>query len=281
MTGEHETFLLLAARDLNEGLTSEESPMLDAHLAACPSCRRAAAGMRRDESTLRAMLTEAPVAPRVRAAVMDAARGRRRTDGRLVLALAAALGLGLVGFAIVAGGLTPRPSIEPSPPPTAPAPAPSPSPTSSASAVPVAGGSVNGAYSYTVAPGATRRDTVAARLEGGPAGEWSRMVPATGEGTSLGGPVTCLVIDGPDAWLAGPATTSTDGSADRAAFLFVHDGGPGGVGDTAILWVTDPGQTLTTMEQWCESRFIPADPYPLDDGDVTVSAGPTEPSPSV
>jgi hypothetical protein len=100
------------------------------------------------------------------------------------------------------------------------------------------------------------------------------MVPATGGGSSAGGPVTCLVVDGRDAWLAGPATTTSDGSTDRAAFLFVHDGGPDGEGDTAILWMNDPGQTLATLEGWCEAKFIPAEPYPLDEGDVVVVDGP-------
>ena len=85
------------------------------------------------------------------------------------------------------------------------------------------------------------------------------------------GPVTCLVIDGQDAWLAGPATTVSDGTTDRAAFLFVQDGGRGGTSDTAVLWMkTVRGQTLATMEGWCTSRFIPTGPFPLDEGDVTV-----------
>jgi hypothetical protein len=99
------------------------------------------------------------------------------------------------------------------------------------------------------------------------------MNPAAGGGTSFGGPVTCLVIDGPDAWLAGPATTASDGSVDRSAFLHVHDGARGGGGDRAVLWMNDPGQTLETMEGWCRSMFIPAGPYPLDDGDVSVLEG--------
>lgn len=133
-----------------------------------------------------------------------------------------------------------------------------------------AGPSVNGAYSYTVGSGSTRRDSVAARLEGErAAGEWSQMIPASG-GVSIGGPVTCLVIDGHDAWLAGPATTASDGSVGRSALVYVHDGGPGPDDDTAVLRMNDPGQTLTTMEGWCESQFIPAEPFPLDDGNVTV-----------
>ena len=53
--------------------------------------------------------------------------------------------------------------------------------------------------------------------------------------------MTCLVIDGHDAWLAGPATTASDGSVDRAAYIHVHDGGPGGNDDSAILRINDPG----------------------------------------
>lgn len=98
------------------------------------------------------------------------------------------------------------------------------------------------------------------------------MVPSNGK--SLGGPLTCVVVDGGDAWMAGPATIATDGSTGLAAFLFVHDSGlPGGEGDTAITWITDPGQTLATMEGWCRTRYVPAEPYPLDDGDIVVDAG--------
>ena len=287
MTGEHETFLMLAARDLHEGLTAEESRILDEHLATCPSCRRAISGMRRDDATLRGMLAEAPVAPRVRTVVMDAARGRSRSRPRLVPVLAAVLLVALIGLAIVAGGLTPRPPIEPSPsasdatsgPSGSPTAEPSASSSSSASPSPTAApsasaatGTVNGAYAYSVRPGATRRDSVSARLEGdGPSGEWSRLVPADGSGNSFGGPITCMVIDGQDAWLAGPATTASDGSTDLAVLLVVHDGGPGGDADRAVTWATDPGQTLTTMEGWCRDKFSPAEPYPLDEGNVTVT----------
>ena len=293
MIGEHERFLMLAARDLHEGLGPEESRILQEHLAACPSCRRAVTGMRRDDAALRTLLVEAPVAPRVRSAVIDAARGRRRfgSGARLVPVLAAVLIVGILGFAVVAGGIAPRPSTEPTPsaPPATPNPSASPSPdasaapsgtpapsastvpSGSASLAPALGGSVNGAYAYSVRPGATRRDSVSARLDDGPTGEWSRMVPADGSGNSFGGPITCIVIDGQDAWLAGPATFASDGSTNLAALLVVHDAGPGGEADRAVLWMTDPGQTLATMEGWCRDKFIPADPYPLDDGNVTIT----------
>ncbi len=145
--------------------------------------------------------------------------------------------------------------------------------TSAALPSPPPGPSVNGAYAYTVAPGVTRRDSIAAHFDGGPVGEWSRLIPATGGESAFGGPITCLVIDGPDAWAAGPAATSSDGSTGRSAYLHVRDGGPGGANDAALLWMNDQGQTLATMEGWCESRFDPAELYPLDDGDISLRTG--------
>ena len=140
-----------------------------------------------------------------------------------------------------------------------------------AAASPSAASSANGAYAYSVSPGAMRPGLDVRAPRGASVGEWSHMNPANG--TSYGGPVTCLVIDGHDAWLARPATPASDGSVGRAAFIYVHDGGQGGKDDPANLWMNDRGRTLSTMEGWCESRFIPAVPFPLNEGDVTVDAG--------
>jgi hypothetical protein len=118
-----------------------------------------------------------------------------------------------------------------------------------------------------------RRDSIAAHFEGAAVGEWSRTYPATGEGDVFGGPVTCLVIDGKKAWLAGRTTTATDGTKDGAVFIHVVDGGPDGVGDRAFLVMTTQGQTLRTMEEWCRRKFVPADPYPLTSGDIVVDDG--------
>lgn len=118
--------------------------------------------------------------------------------------------------------------------------------------------------------GVPRRDTIAAHFEGTPVGEWSRTLPATGEGHFYGGPITCLVIDGKEAWMAGRATTATDGTKDGAAFIHVIDGGPSGAGDLAFLVLSTRNQTLTTMEEWCRRKFIPARPYPLTSGDIVV-----------
>ena len=130
---------------------------------------------------------------------------------------------------------------------------------------------VSGAYSYTVAPGSTRRDSVAARAGDPPDGTWSRTVPENER--FLGGPITCLVVDGREAWLAGPVDEAAEGATGAAAFLYVRDAGEDGAGDLALTWIADPGQSLETMETWFRNRFIPADPYPLDDGDIEIRTG--------
>ena len=275
---DHERFRLLAAQRIDGTLAAEENRELDAHLATCDECRREAAAMQRDHRLVLASLGEAPVAPRVRAAVLAAAHGRRAMPTWRLLAVAAILVLGGAGVAAIAGS---RPSPTPPGPsgavaqasasPSASAgPTLSPSPAASPTPGP---GTVNGAYAYSVNPGAQRRDSVNA-LEADPAaGTWSRMNMVNS--AFVGGTLTCVVIDGSDAWMAGPATSSSDGSTDKAALLYVHDSGvAGGEGDTAVTWITDPGQTLATMEGWCRDKYIPAEPYLLDDGDIIVRDSP-------
>ena len=292
---DHETFVLLAAKQISAPLTAEEDAELRAHLAACPECRSTAAGMRRDDIRLRGELGVAKVSPRVRRRVLDDAAGRRRIDPRLFLGLAAALAVAAIGVPLIAGGRVvgdPSPSVTPpaaavTTPSTPLAPTPSPSPAASPSVAspsavapglspsPSASGPfVIGNYVYGTTP--PRRDTLAAHFDEGRAiGEWSRRLPATGNSSNFyGGPVTCLVISGSEAWLAGPATTATDGTADRAAFIHVTDGGPDGKDDTAFLWLNAEGQTIFTMVDWCEKQFIPADGLPLTTGDVLVQDGP-------
>jgi hypothetical protein len=279
---DHERFVLLAARQVSEALSAEERDSLEAHLAACPECRSIAAGMRRDDMRLRAELGGVPVAPRVRRRVLDEATGRRRVDARLVLVLAAALVLAAIGVPLIAGGRlapepppvttqSPVPAATPSPPPSASEVAPSvvvpslpPSPTGSEAFV-------AGAYTYGVSE--VRRDTVAAHVDGGPVGEWSRTVPATGAGETFAGSVTCLEISGSEAWMAGPVTMATDGTTGGAMMAYFHDGGPDGEDDAVVLWQSTAGQTLTTMTTWCENHFIPAGPFPLISGDVVVRDG--------
>jgi hypothetical protein len=282
---DHETFVLLAAKQISEPLSAEEQADLDGHLASCATCRSIAAGMRRDDIRMRAELGAAKVSPRVRRRVLDEAAGRRRIDPRLILGLAAALAVAAIGVPLIAGSPSmPRPSAAVTAPSTPPARTPSSSPSlpvvtpsavaaESSPSPSTSGPFVVGNYVYGTTP--PRRDTLAARFDDeGPVGEWSRRTPATGDSSIFyGGPVTCLVISGSDAWLAGPATTATDGS-DRAAFIHVTDGGPDGEGDTAFLWLTNAGQTIVTMTDWCERRFIPADGLPLTTGDVVVQDGP-------
>ena len=280
---DHETFLLLAAKRMSEPLSLVEEAQLEAHLAACPECRAIAAGMRRDDVRLRAALTPVPVAPRVRERVLAEASGSRRPTGRVALLLAAALALGLIAVPFIAGGShQPAASEFPSPSSAAVssssasiAPTEAPSPASvappSPAAVPSGSGSlVNANYTYDA-----RTDSLAARLDAGkPVGEWWRQTPVSGKVQSYGGPITCMVVDGKDAWLAGPAATATDGRSGLAIFFRLHDGGPNGDGDTALGYLSNPGQTLTTMQTWCETRYTPTAMKPLTSGDVLVEPGP-------
>jgi Putative zinc-finger len=286
---DHETYLLLAAKRVGERLTPEEDAALEEHLARCPSCRTAAAGMRRDDLMTRAALTPVAVSPRVRERVLQEAAGRRGlVAGRFVLLLAATLAIAAVGVPLIAGALRPpeasgSPSasiatVAPSPsssPSTSVAPSVSPSPTSAPSAQPspTDAAFVNGAYTYNEPN--PRRDAISAHFEDGrPVGAWSRIVPPTGASEHYGGTLTCLVIDGDDAWMAGPATVATDGRQDVAAFIHVHDGGADGKGDMAVLWLANPGQSLALMEGWCRTRYVPVGPFPLDTGDVEVVENP-------
>jgi hypothetical protein len=289
---DHETFVLLAAKQLNEPLSPSEEADLAAHLMDCPSCRSIATGMRRDNVALGAELRATAVSPRVRARVLDEASGRRRINARLVLGLAAVLLIGLVAVPFLGGGrteATPPPSAVAELPTSSPAPSlsePSPSlvvsPSPSEPAVsPSPSGSkafVAGSYVYGTRP--PRRDTVAAHFEGAePAGEWSRISPADGSGNTYAGTITCLVIEDSTAWMAGPTTSATDGT--EAALIVVHDGGPDGEGDTALMWLTRAGQTLATVTDWCVNQFTPAGPpLPLTEGDIEIQDDPSAVSPA-
>lgn len=112
-------------------------------------------------------------------------------------------------------------------------------------------------------------------------GTWSwQPLP---DGLILSGPVTCLVIDGNEAFVFGPAKVG-----GRAAFMWVVDGGgPGGGDDAAIAWIQDlPGddlpkgvkpQTLEEMEGWCRNkgRGFPKELGPIDltTGNITIHEG--------
>ena len=285
---DHETFVLLAAKQLSEPLSQREEADLEAHLAECPSCRSIATGMRRDNIRLHGELKAATVSPRVRARVLEEASGRRRIDTRLVLGLAAVLLLGVLTVPFFAGGRTEAtpppstraelPSLDPTLSPAPSLPEPSPSEPIVSPSPPDSGAFVAGSYVYGTRP--PRRDTVAAQFEAGePVGEWSRVSPADGSGNTYAGTITCLVIEGSTAWMAGPTTTATDGT--EAALIVVHDGGPDGEDDTALMWLTRAGQTLATVTNWCVNKFTPAGPpLPLTEGDVEVHDDSSAASPS-
>lgn len=85
------------------------------------------------------------------------------------------------------------------------------------------------------------------------------------------GPITCLVIAGADAWLAGPGTTGPD----SGVFIHVHDGGvAGGADDMAMAFGQDPGQPLDELIGWCQTRSTEPPLFPVEHGDVTVRAIP-------
>jgi hypothetical protein len=280
---DHETFLLLAAKQISERLSDEEEADLSAHLASCPTCRATMNAMRRDDILLRGELGAVPVSPAVRRRVLDEAAGVRRFDPRLILALAATLLVASIGIPLLAGGApvrtlhptAPAPSVAGVSPSASESASPSivesPSPSGPGQPLPTDGPYVTGNYVYGDA--IKRRDSIAAYFDGRPTGEWSRTIPATGDGNVYGGPISCLVIEGNEAWIAGPATTATDGTRDRAVFMHVIDGGAAGAGDGAFLVLNTEGQTLTTMEEWCRRRLVSAPPYRLVSGDIIVSDG--------
>jgi hypothetical protein len=100
-------------------------------------------------------------------------------------------------------------------------------------------------------------------------------IAATTSGPGLGkwqwqdrrGPITCLVIEGSDAWLAGPGTTGPD----TGVWIHVHDGGnPGTDDDMATAWGQDPGQPLEELRNWCETQSDAVPLFPVVSGNVTV-----------
>jgi len=135
---------------------------------------------------------------------------------------------------------------------------------------------VTGSYSYQVfEDGPTRSVDIDAHGTDPVKGSWAFS-------GRLRGVVTCLVIDGNDAFMFGPGTVG-----GRGAFFWVRDGNaPGGSDDQAITWIQDlptdplpPGfepQTLEEMEGWClnAGEGFPGleDPglLPLTSGNLTI-----------
>lgn len=165
------------------------------------------------------------------------------------------------------------------------------------SAVAVAKGpapSVTGTYTYTIpCDGCFISREILVKHD---RWSWTRLDVDGNAIDGVNGDVACLVADGRDAWLAGPATAGTTPGLElgvTGAFLWVHDGDrPRGAGDLAITWMSDPGWTWHDMVTLCQNKatvFTPEAmaaigvPYndlmdglvrqPLTSGDLKVVAG--------
>jgi hypothetical protein len=123
--------------------------------------------------------------------------------------------------------------------------------------------SVRGLYTYWFDWGG-RLNSVAATDEANTRGVWSwtQLLLGGGTYTTLVGAVTCLAVDGHDAWAAGPAVLSLgvkppNPAREYGAFLWIHDSGlPGGTGDMAMTWISDIGVTTPAdMETLCRHRM--------------------------
>jgi hypothetical protein len=117
---------------------------------------------------------------------------------------------------------------------------------------------VTGVYRYHINDdeGNSRLVTVLAiGKEGVANGVWSWAQPVPG-GSRAFGTITCLNVDGPDAWLAGPVKWASVGPPwPPAVFMWIRDGGlPGGGGDEAITWIADSAfHDLAAMNTLCEA----------------------------
>ena len=133
---DHERFRRLAAGGIDSPLAAQDARDLEAHLAACPTCRAEERAMRGDARQVAALLEPVGLAPRVRSSVVASARGRSVGMGRMLLVSAALLVVGVGGAALLSGGQPqPAPILSPGPSPTLGAvtqstgPSPRPTPT--------------------------------------------------------------------------------------------------------------------------------------------------------
>ena len=263
---DHERFLLLAAKRLGEQLTGDEQRALDTHLASCPSCATFASGMQGDDILLQTALEPVVVPSWMRQAVLaEAAPPRLRpAAGRIIFALAAAVGAGLLLSSWIGRSSEEVPSA---PPATSVFVVPSPAGPASLPPIPSGTGPfIVAAYTYT--DQAERRDTIVFRFDVG--SEWSRTGTLQGEPVSFGGRnLRCVDIAGPDAWLAGVDESS--GEDGTAILFYLHDGAAGGAPDDQVVGLV-PGaaQTPDALGSWCYRHIIPAGPFDLSSGDVVV-----------
>lgn len=142
-----------------------------------------------------------------------------------------------------------------------------------AAAAPTGPGHAAGSYNYHPfgnVPG--RSLTVFAEGPAAYKGSWATFDPDTGV-VLRAGLVTCLSVDGGDAWMAGPETYRAAGlQAASGAFLHVRDGGAvGPAGDAATTWFADPGQTLLELVGWCRTQNSDLELWALASGDIEVA----------
>jgi hypothetical protein len=122
-----------------------------------------------------------------------------------------------------------------------------------------------GGYSYSLDPSFVSFVEIEARLGTVPNGriEFSNTL-----GHWLRGPVTCVVVQGSDAWISGPIEAADQWTLDLGVSGWaarLHDGGtPGTKGDLAVTVV----DAIEGVEAYCAS----ADPS-IDDWMVPVTAG--------
>jgi hypothetical protein len=146
------------------------------------------------------------------------------------------------------------------------------------------GGTVTGNYRYwnfddPTTPARERQVSVSAKGTDPLSGRWSLTRPDLN--ASISGDVTCVVVDGDQAWVAGRITKIKrvdPALVGEGVFLWVRDGAAAGVPDKAYSWIGDPGQPLAEMEGWCLSKNVSmpdgfADGFTVDRGDVKVRAG--------
>jgi hypothetical protein len=154
------------------------------------------------------------------------------------------------------------------------------------------GGTASGTARYWVldeqVPALERQVSVSARGSDPLSGRWS--VTYVAAKTTVSGDVTCLVVDGDRAWLAGRITSVKKDpthffTVGEGAFLWVSDGSLAGVPDRAYAWMADavegqPGASLAEMEAWCldkagnmaDSGF--PDGFTVGRGDISVQPAP-------
>ena len=122
---------------------------------------------------------------------------------------------------------------------------------------------VTGTYNYTSFSG-PKTVSLSAHGTTPVKGTWSFR----GGAATIGGPITCLVVDGSEAWLAG-----TRSGGETGVFIYLIDGGSPGTEDLAVTWVQDPDQSFDELQGWCESQFTDVPLFELDRGNLTVRAG--------